>query len=251
MTHICSSLFHWLSDDTKVTAHEAASLHGKLIHILGIYPLIRPFLQSISRFAQGFRSHWARLHPPPPVLADITWIDNMLSLLPSKLPLTHMMPVDLDWWGDTSTSFGIGVTVGHHWAIWQWNPGVIVGPGHQFDIGWAEAVAIEMGLRMVLDEQLLSPNLYLVRSDNSGVVTALNKGQSRSRETNKVLINIFTILACHGAHLSTIYVPSHSNVTDALSRGDIPSFLKGFPQARNRSYPPIPHHLSHLMCHFK
>jgi hypothetical protein len=33
VSHILAVLFHWLSEDAKVTEHDSASLHGKSIHI--------------------------------------------------------------------------------------------------------------------------------------------------------------------------------------------------------------------------
>ncbi|OSC96257.1 hypothetical protein PYCCODRAFT_1343752, partial [Trametes coccinea BRFM310] len=52
-------------------------------------------------------------------------------------------PADIGWWGDASSSFGIGVVVSQFWGVW-----VSVGPGQRFNIGWAEAVAVELGLLM-------------------------------------------------------------------------------------------------------
>ena len=62
---------------------------------------------------------------------------------------------DIDWWGDASTSFGIGVVVGEFFAIWKYTPGFQVGPKRAFDIGWAEAVAMELGLRLATQFLLL------------------------------------------------------------------------------------------------
>ncbi|KAJ3718530.1 hypothetical protein C8R42DRAFT_547031, partial [Lentinula raphanica] len=65
----------------------------------------------------------------------------------------------------------------------------------------------------------------LVRSDNSGVVHVVNKGRSRSKETNKILKHLYRLQGQHGIRIVTEYVASRDNVTDALSRGDIPRFL--------------------------
>jgi hypothetical protein len=43
--------------------------------------------------------------------------------------------VDIDWWGDASTSFGIGVVIKEHVAISKYTPGFQVGPKRAFDIG--------------------------------------------------------------------------------------------------------------------
>jgi len=225
ISRIQSLLRLWVSEDTRVTEHEAASLHGKLVHISCIYPLIRPFLRSLSHFSHKFKSFRAHLHPPGPVVADLHWIISMLETLPNELPLMHSVPIDLDWWGDASTSFGIGVTIKNFWAVWRWAPGVKVGPKQQYDIGWAEAAAIELALLLAISEGFLSPGHYLVRSDNSGVVAALNNGRSRSQETNTILKSIYGKMAQHGIRLTASYVTSRTNMADALSRGDIAAFF--------------------------
>ncbi|KAF8575601.1 hypothetical protein K439DRAFT_1369575 [Ramaria rubella] len=53
-------------------------------------------------------------------------------MLPNELPLSTREPADIGCWGDTSTSFGIGVVVGHRWAVWKWASGFKVGPGQCF-----------------------------------------------------------------------------------------------------------------------
>ncbi|KAJ7697729.1 hypothetical protein B0H17DRAFT_838717, partial [Mycena rosella] len=64
-----------------------------------------------------------------------------------------------------------------------------------------------------------------VRSDNSGVVAVTNKGRSKSRETNKILKHIYSLQAQNRVRIRSEYVPSRENISDALSRGDIPAFL--------------------------
>jgi len=175
---------------------------------------------------------------------------ELLAILPNRFPLTPSTPVDVDWWGDASTSFGIGVTIGGRWAVWKWASGVKVGPKQRFDIGWAEAVAVELALQLALAEGLLVPGHFLVRSDNAGVVAVLNRGRSRSRETNKVLKSIYSIMATNRLCLTAVHVSTRINVADALSRGDIEGFLAGFPGAQIRSHLPLPSHLSHLLVPF-
>ncbi|KIP03136.1 hypothetical protein PHLGIDRAFT_78047, partial [Phlebiopsis gigantea 11061_1 CR5-6] len=238
----------WRDPLARFDAHEAASLHGKLVHTSTIFRLIRPFLRSASHFATSFRNPTARLRPPRPLLHDLSWIASMLSVLPRTLPLQHAAPHDLGWWGDASTSFGIGVVVGAFWGVWAWAPGFEVGPGCRHDIGWAEAVAVELGLALVAHHQLLDACLpsqrhLLVRSDNSGVVAVVNSGRSRNQNTNQVLKRVFLRCASLGISLHTEYVPSRDNVTDPLSRGDISSFLLHFPSAKVRSEWVLPPHL--------
>jgi hypothetical protein len=72
----------------------------------------------------------------------MTWLHH----LPNESPLASPEPVDLGWWGDVSTLFRIGMVVNGCWAIWKWAPGFRVGAELEHDIGWAEAVAVELGL---------------------------------------------------------------------------------------------------------
>ncbi|KAG0700378.1 hypothetical protein DFH29DRAFT_807711 [Suillus ampliporus] len=110
------------------TAKEAASLHRKLVHVVCIFPLIRPFLRSVAAFAASFRSTCAHLRPSAAVRADLPWVHSLLSHLPNSIPITDPSPVDIGWWGDASMLFGIGVIVQKHWAVWHWAAGFKVGP---------------------------------------------------------------------------------------------------------------------------
>ncbi len=106
-----------------------------------------------------------------------------------------------------------------------------------------DVAAVVKFQHVAINKEVLSSGHYLVRSDNTGVVSVLNKGRSRSHETNQVLKNIYTSLAKHNLRISAVYVPSHNNVTDALSRGDIKGFLQGFPKAQFKALVPLPTHL--------
>ena len=116
------------------------------------------------------------------------------------MPLPSPLPVDLNWWGDASSSFSIGVMLGTYWAVWKWAPGFLVGPRRVYDIGWAEAVAVELGLRVAINRHFLSSGpvsgqTFLVRSDNAGIVFVTNKGRSRSWETNQILKHMYLLQA--------------------------------------------------------
>ncbi|GJE95065.1 hypothetical protein PsYK624_112440 [Phanerochaete sordida] len=239
----------WLRPRARFTMREAARLHGKLIHVSCIYPLLRPFIRSASRFASSYRDPRAHLHVPGALSQDLRQISRLLKKLPAELPLEEESAWDVHWWGDASTSFGIGVSVGEFWNVWTWAPGVSVGPKQRYDIGWAEAVAVELGLLSLVFHGLLAQRpaaqaKVLVRSDNLPVVSILNSGRSRSQTSNDVLRRIYGACAENAIHLHAVHVPSRDNVTDALSRGDIVGFLAGFPQATTRSSMPLPSHLT-------
>lgn len=239
----------WQLSGSSFREKEAASLHGKLVHVSCIFPLIHPFLRSISVFAGSFKTVNAKRAPPTSVTADLSWIALLLASLPNELPLASPEIVDIQWWGDASSSFGIGITIGKFWAVWKWAPGFKVGPGCEFDIGWAEAVAIELGLRIAVDLGLLKSldparSRFLVRSDNTGVVAVTNKGRSRSRATNRILKEIYLLQAQQGIRLHTEYVSTRVNISDALSRGDVAGFLAGFPSVNTQASIDLPKHLA-------
>lgn len=236
----------WLRPHSKFDYQASASLHGKLVHAASILRLARPFIPSVASFAESFNSRRSHLHPPSPLLADLSWIHTLLLTTPATLPLSPNEPFDFGWWGDASTSFGVGIAVGGHFAVWKWREGFQPGIGRSDgrDIGWAEAVAVELGLSLLLllterGELERRSGPLLLRSDNMGIVHVVGKGRSRSPATNEVLRRLYKALAHRGLSLSSIYVASSSNITDSLSRGDISAFLHDFPTA-TYTLPPLP-----------
>lgn len=145
-----ATVHQWLTPRARFSQKDAQSLHGKLIHASCIFRLTRPFLRSLAYFASSFQSAHAQRIPPQNVHSDLEWIMNLLAQSPSRRPLYHPSPLDLGWWGDASSSFGIGIVVDRYWAVWRWQKGFTVGPNRSFDIGWAEATAVEMALRTLL-----------------------------------------------------------------------------------------------------
>lgn len=242
----------WQVPGFRAQQRDAERLQGKLIYIATIFPLIRPFIRSARLFVGSFKSARAFLRAPHALQADMKWIAQLISELPRELPLARADPIDLGWWGDASSSFGVGVVVGRYWGIWRYAPSVTVGPKQMFDIGWAEAIAVEIGFIMAGHHGLLAqipqnqPRV-LVRSDNNGVVHPINRGRTRSQHTNEVLKRLYLAMAKHRVVLEATYVTSRSNIADALSRGDITAFLAGFPGGAERTDCLLPQHLAHLL----
>ena len=147
-----------------------------------IFKLIRSFLCSLAHFAHIFRTPRAKLAPPPrAVIADLSWVWFIVSISPTAMPLACQTPLDIGWWGDASSSFGIRVVVNDHWVAWKWAPGIKVGPGLDFDINWAEAIAVELGLRLAIHLRAtngLCNRQIIAHSDNQGIVAVVNRGHS-------------------------------------------------------------------------
>ena len=98
---------------------EAVALHGKLVFLALIFHLIQPYLPSISNFSTSFHDPQAKLHPPKTLWKDLEWVRFLLQTLPNTMPLSPSILLNPDWWGDASTSFGIGIVIGTHWAGWR------------------------------------------------------------------------------------------------------------------------------------
>jgi fatty acid-binding protein DegV len=124
---------------------------------------------------------------------------------------------------------------------------VKVGPKQARDIGWAEAVAVELGLRMVIALGLNTPGPLLVCSDNEGVVAVINKGRSQSTATNLTLQHIYLLLTEHGMDLHAEYISTHENIANPLSRGKITHFSENYHTPISHLYFGIPSHLSLLI----
>ena len=151
-------------------------------HYIDLFlPLIFPFplspddylIQAFSRISLG---------------GVITCLSICGSLL-SKPPPTS--PVE--FWVDASSTWDIGVILGQEWDAWMLRPGWNKGGR---DIGWAEFVAIELGL-LFAAHQGFSNIHFLVNSDNQGVIHAIEGGKSRNPEQNVVLQRTTTLIACH------------------------------------------------------
>lgn len=206
-------------EGAKFTLHEAQSILGTLVHCSLAVPEGRSRLPALSRFVSSFSrssSPFAKRTPNESVLKDISWWRNSLSqsfcgssLAPPPLPST------IDFWVDASTDWGIGVVFNQTWDSWKlrdnWK-------SHGRNIGWAEFLAIEIGLLLAIHHGHSNTH-FLIRSDNQGVIEAIKGGRSRSPEQNIILQRITQLLATNSLYISSLYVPSALNIADKPSRG--------------------------------
>jgi len=116
---------------------------------------------------------------------------------------------------DASSSWGIGVVLDNEWDFWALRPGW---DKDGRNIGWAEMVAIELGLRLAIHKGYTDVH-FIIKSDNQGVIHAIEGGKSRSPEQNLVLQRITALLSNYKLWVSSLYVPSSENLADPPSRG--------------------------------
>ena len=228
----------------KFSKKDAESVLGTLVHCSLAVPDGRSRLPAISRFTSSFNhtsSPFARRTPSSGALSDISWWRTQLSAafcgsFLSKPPVTS----PIEFWVDASSSWGIGIILGNEWDHWKlrsgWNK-----DGR--NIGWAEIVAIELGLLFAIHRNHSDVH-FLIKSDNQGVIHAIEGGKSRSREQNSVLQRITLLLSRQKLWISSSYVPSLDNLADLPSRGLPP---QNYPRADSTF--PLPPSLQPFLLH--
>ena len=144
-----AKIIHFLSKASdKVSRRECLSVHGMLQHITYVYRDGRAFLPPLSSFLSKFPNDYVCHHLPKPVIESLRWWQAILAIPCVPRSLTPQCLVDPDIWVDTSTDWGIGMVIADHWAAWKliadWN-------SHGRDIGWAESIALELAVLMIVD----------------------------------------------------------------------------------------------------
>ena len=155
---------------------DVMKIHGSLCHIAFVYPNGRSRLSSLSNFIASFKGDtFIRRYPPRSAISDLLWWKEILSNPNVTRPLVSKgPPIDLGLFVDASTSWGIGIMFAGKWDAWRLLPNW---SGPSRDIGWLEGVALEL-LIYLAEEHNLSDTHLKVHSDNTGVITAFDKGRS-------------------------------------------------------------------------
>ena len=217
-TAYLTKLQPWVTGQ-KFSRKDAESLLGTLVHCSLAVPDGRSHLPSLSRFAASFNrvdAPFARRTPNPSVISDTQWWRTQLSSTFCGSTLSKPPQASpIEFWVDASSSWGIGIVFDNEWDFWKLRPGW---NKDGRNIGWAEMVAIELGLMFAI-HRTYSDIHFTIRSDNQGVIHAIRGGKSRSPEQNTVLQRITTLLSQHKIWISSSYVPSLNNLADRPSRG--------------------------------
>jgi hypothetical protein len=176
----------WVSGP-KFSRKDAKSVMGTLVHCSLAIPDGRSRLLSISHFTTSFNhlsSPHARRTPNASVISDIAWWHALLTSPFCGSTLSNPPTASpIEFWVDASSSWGIGIVFDGLWDFWKLRPDW---DKDGRNIGWAEMVAIELGLRLAIHCGHLDVH-FVVKSDNQGVIFAIEGGKSRSPEQNLVL----------------------------------------------------------------
>lgn len=198
------------------TRLDAMKINGSLSHITMVYPDGRAYLPNICKFISSFKGPHQSLHPGHRTKTDLKWWSSMLDKPSVARSLVSRGDiVDLDFWMDASSSWGIGLLCEGRWAAWKW----LDGWRSDFrEIGWAEAVAVELAVRLI-DVRGWSNMHVLLRSDNQGVIGAYRRGRGRNPEINDSIRRVDVIASARNISFSFTYVESEANLADPISRG--------------------------------
>ena len=236
-------LLPWL-DRISVDMVTAQHLLGTLNHCTLVIPSGRSYTPRLSTFTASWnflKSPYIKQKPPRALLADLSWWHTTLSHAPPPTKLSLPPPISrIQFFVNASSSFGIGIVLENEWDSWKlikgWNR-----DGR--DIGWAEAVAIEIGLLLAIARGFTHLHIPL-RSDNEGVIHSIAAGRSRNPTVNLILRNIFSLIQTHNIWLSVTYIESTNNLADKPSRGIPPNDIP-----RTSTPLSLPPHLSSYLTH--
>lgn len=171
------------------------------------------------------------VHDPdnPEILAHVKSLvseahhtDSRLRTETQKVSLTEWTnpsPLASPQLGETvyvdASGIGIGFVSGGRWQAWQWKK---TWKQDGRDIQWAEAVAVEMGIRLMIASGHSGKKIILY-SDNSQVVDAISGERSIGEFYASQIVNkIDHLCKEYDIQLKVLWVPGEQNPADAPSR---------------------------------
>jgi hypothetical protein len=176
----------------------------------------------LTSFPNDFVPRWITSS----ALTDLRWWLTLLFQDQTPRLLIPSSPIrDYNIWVDASTEWGIGLLWGTQWAAWRLLEGW---KGPSRDIGWLEAVAVELAILATKIMGIRDANI-LIRSDNEGVIGAFSKGRCSNFMTNLSIRRSDEV--CSDTRISTtlFYVNTTNNLADPISRGILPPSSQTFP----------------------
>lgn len=229
LTKTLAHLSDFLSPSSSRYRHDFEKLLGRLTNLAFVLQQGRPYLVALAHQLSRIRNPFAPQPLDTAVGKDLAWwSDALVQARPRRL-LSPSLPIDLDWSGDASTEYGIGVVIGPYCASWKWRGGWEVarrvGADFARSIQWGEALAVLAG-GALLDELVRREALgrvegaVLVLIDNEAVRLGWEKRKSREKGANEVFKRLQEWEWEHDILLVMDRVSSELNRADGLSRGD-------------------------------
>lgn len=137
-----------LGEGSSWSYDQVESFIGKLVHTVYIVPHMKAYMRSFYKWLKSWVNKAALRKTPTYVKTDLEEWNSCLLTFDARRLIPSQTAREVDWVGDASSSFGIGVLVGRNWACFKLEDGwqtVGLIEGKRL-IAWAETVAIRLGL---------------------------------------------------------------------------------------------------------
>jgi hypothetical protein len=199
--------------------NNAEVLAGRLNHVSYLLPQLRCYLRGLYCWMNKWKKMWATRAVPEDVVTDLEfWVETLSNFEHTRL-IQSSVPMEIDWVGDASTSFGVGILIGHRWSQFRmketWREGI---PAR--GITWLKTVAIRLGLLMLMELDLVAKGSNcIVWTDNTITESTLVSKKSRDAFVNEEWKIIQALLIHNQIDITPRRVTSKDNRADALSRG--------------------------------
>src|SRR6267154_1736594 len=144
---------------SRVPLRELQRISGCLTHAAFIYPHGRSYLSNLYSAIASYPNEHSPRFLRPSVISDLVW---WLMLLQADQPPLDLSPRplarDYGIWVDASTGTGVGLLWNGHWAAWSTSP---QWRGQSRDIGWLEAVAVELAVRLAYSKGITDSDILI------------------------------------------------------------------------------------------
>lgn len=212
-----------LVPESKWAYHTIESLIGKLSHTVYIVPHMKAYMRSFYKWLRDWVNKAALRLTPDYVKPDLEEWKRCLQSFNSRPLIPSPIAVEVEWVGDASSSFGIGVLVGQQWACFEfvsdWQTlGLKSG---KRSIAWAETVTIRLGLLVLSKLRHVAGKKFLVWTDNTTSQSTVDKRKSRDELVNEEWKQVQRLLTKLSCDIEARRVTSKGNEADALSRGNL------------------------------
>lgn len=113
-----------------------------------------------------------------------------------------------------ASSIGIGFVFRNQWQAWELKDGWT---GENRDNNWAEAAAVELGVRLMIQAGYSGRHL-LLRCDNAGIVNDVSRWSFNDSPIGSIIKHIYHLCQQHSIYLEPKWIAGEHNPADNPSR---------------------------------
>jgi hypothetical protein len=103
----------FLIPSLKFNFNDTEVIADRLTHVSFLLPQVKAYICGIYRWMNEWKKSWAKQTTPQDVVDNLSfWLATLSTFEKTRLIQTRT-PTEVEWVGDASTSFGIGILIGH------------------------------------------------------------------------------------------------------------------------------------------